>query len=52
MFVIYVYSPKGAGGEGRELLPRNAWQQFPALLSAPAGEPRVPHPIQENRDSK
>ncbi len=29
------------GEEGRELLPTPAWQQFPALLSAPVVEPRV-----------
>jgi len=29
------------GGEGRKLPPTTVWQQFLALLSAPAVEPRV-----------
>jgi hypothetical protein len=43
MLVIYVNSQLNhrSGGEGRELPPTSACWQFPAVLSAPAVEPRV-----------
>jgi hypothetical protein len=43
MLVIYVNSLPNhrSGGEGRELPLTTAWRQIPALLSAPAVEPRV-----------
>ncbi len=56
MLVIYVSSRLNcrSGGEGMELQPTPAGRQFPALLSAPAVEPRVlsRNKIEENRDSK
>ncbi len=49
MLVIYVNSFNRRSGEdgrelppkeGRELPPSSSWRQFPALLSAPAVEPK------------
>jgi hypothetical protein len=51
MLVIYVNfgSTARAQGEGKELPPTSACRQFPALLSAPAVQPKFSHTIQEKQ---